>query len=209
VTDPDLTLIAALLDRSASMTVIASATEEGFRGFLAEQAKLPGRLEVTLAQFDHHYQLMYAPTPVADVPEFVLDPRGNTALLDAMGRFITETGEELAARPEHERPGTVIVVVMTDGEENASREWHVGAIRKLVEQQRERWQWQFIFLGANIDAIKVGRDYGFRAGQTITYGANDFGTHSVMDSVNAVATATRSGTVAAFTDQDRAAALGE
>jgi len=203
VTDSDLTLIAALLDRSGSMATIKTDTEGGFRTFLADQREQPGRLEVTLAQFDDKYELVYPPTPAAEVPDFVLSPRGSTALLDALGRFITDIGAKLAERPEEQRPGTVIVVVMTDGVENSSCEWNIGEIRELVTSQREQWQWQFVFLGANLDAVAVGRNMGMAAGQTIAYAATSAGTHAVMHSVSRSTTDMRTGGDGHFTNTER------
>ena len=94
--------------------------------------------------------------PVADVPPLNLQPRGSTALLDAMGRLITDTGRKLVALSENERPGNVIVAIMTDGMENASREWTHPAIKSLVEQQTKDYGWQFLYMGADQDAIEVG-----------------------------------------------------
>lgn len=121
----------------------------------ASSAAEPGQCEVTLAQFDTEYEVLYPPTDIAAVPEFVVDPRGRTALRDASGRFITEVGQ-LAALPEDQRPGKVICLIMTDGHENASEKWTWEAVKALITQQREVYGWEFIFLGANIDAVEVG-----------------------------------------------------
>ena len=115
MTDQTLTHLYFLLDRSGSMQSIKSDTEGGFAAFVEEQRTAPGRCRVTLAQFDDRYEEVYADRDVADVRPLDLQPRGRTALLDAMGRLVTDAGERLAALPEQERPGTVIVAVMTDG----------------------------------------------------------------------------------------------
>jgi hypothetical protein len=208
MTNPDLTLIAALLDRSYSMSTIKESTEAGYNTFIKAQCELPGELLVTLAQFDHAYEVVYPPTLVMTVPPFTLQPRGNTALCDALGRFIIETGEYLAALPEEARPGKIIVVVMTDGEENASREWTDEQVKALVKRQQEEWNWEFVFLGANIDAVTTGARFGFNAGSSITYTANAAGTASVMDSMNEYVVNTRSGLHTTFSDADRTRALG-
>ena len=88
-----------------------------------EQRQQPGQCQVTLAQFDTVYEVLYSATDIAEVPEFVVQPRGMTAMLDATGKFITEIGEQLSALPEAERPGHVICLIMTDGMENSSHEW--------------------------------------------------------------------------------------
>jgi hypothetical protein len=98
------------------------------------------------------------------VPPLALAPRGSTALLDSMGRLITDAGATLAALPEDQRPGTVVVAVMTDGHENASKEWTRLAIRSLVEQQTTAYHWQFLYMGADQDAIEVGASIGVDAG---------------------------------------------
>jgi hypothetical protein len=105
------------------MQSIREDTVGGFDAFIAEQREQPGECRVTLAQFDDQYELVYADRPIQEVPGLVLQPRGTTALLDAIGRLVTDAGAGLAALPEAERPGTVIVGIMTDGHENASKEW--------------------------------------------------------------------------------------
>ncbi|HET9143472.1 vWA domain-containing protein [Actinophytocola sp.] len=170
MTRPDLTRIYFLLDRSGSMESIRTDTEGGFAAFVEEQRKAPGHCQVTLAQFDHRYDVVYSGVPVADIPPLVLKPRGRTALLDAMGTLITDAGEELAALPENDRPGNVIVAVMTDGHENASREWTHSAIRALVERQTTTYSWQVLYMGADQDAIEVGSRLGVNRDFAVTYG---------------------------------------
>ncbi|MGV1089291.1 MAG: vWA domain-containing protein [Mycobacterium sp.] len=174
MTDSNKTLIAALLDRSGSMERCKPATEDGWRDLIDEQRGERGRCEVTLAQFDSEYEVLYPPTDVAAVPEFVLDPRGSTALLDSTGRFITEVGEQLAALPEEQRPGKVICLIMTDGFENASRHWSWDGVKGLITQQRDVYGWEFIFLGANIDAVAVGRRMGVDADSALTFASDSY-----------------------------------
>lgn len=170
MTRADLTHLYFLLDRSGSMQSIKADTEGGFAAFIAEQRTAPGDCRVTLAQFDNEYDVVFSDVPIADVPALDLQPRGSTALLDAMGRLITTAGQELAALKEDERPGTVIVAVMTDGHENASQEWTHPAIKALVEQQTNGFAWQFLYMGADQDAIEVGASLGVAAGASVTYG---------------------------------------
>lgn len=174
MTDSNKTLIAALLDRSGSMSSSKPATEDGWRDLITEQGGEPGSCEVTLAQFDTEYEVLYPRTDIAAVPEFVVEPRGRTALLDATGRFITEIGEQLAALPEQQRPGTVICLIMTDGFENASRQWSWDGIKALITQQRDVYGWEFIFLGANIDAVEVGARMGVDANDALTFAAGSY-----------------------------------
>lgn len=171
MTRSDLTHLYFLLDRSGSMQSIKTDTEGGFAAFIEEQRKaVDGECRVTLAQFDNVYELVYSEIPLSEVPPLDLAPRGSTALLDAMGTLITDAGAKLAALPEDQRPGTVVVAVMTDGHENASREWTHAAIKALVEQQTEQYRWQFMYMGADQDAIEVGRSIGVSAEHAVTYG---------------------------------------
>jgi hypothetical protein len=169
MTDPNLTHIYFLLDRSGSMNTIVDDMVGGFDAFIAEQRKAPGSCRVTLAQFDDAYEEVYADRPIAAVPPLVLQPRGTTALLDSIARLINDAGQRLAALPEDERPGTVIVGIMTDGLENASREWTHPQVKQLIERQTSDYSWQFLYLGADQDAVEVGMSIGVGAGQSVTY----------------------------------------
>lgn len=206
MTDPNYTHISILVDRSGSMASIKTDTEGGVNTLLNDQAKEPGRATLALAQFDTEYETVYGPGDLQAAPKFVLTPRSSTALLDAMGRSITETGEYLASLPEDQRPAHVIFVVATDGYENASREWTRERVFELVKQQREQYGWTFIYLGANQDAIQVGASMGFAVGQTITYDATREGTQSVYASTSSIVRGARKGGRTSFSDADRAAA---
>lgn len=191
------------------METSKKATEDGWRELLNEQRQHPGACQVTLAQFDTEYELVYPTTDIADVPEFILQPRGMTALLDAAGRFITQIGEQLSALPEDRRPGNVICMIMTDGMENSSHEWTWDSVKKLITQQQDEWNWKFIFLGANIDAVEIGGRMGVPQAAAMTYADGDAG--AVSDSYASVAreiVGSRSGREMAFSTQDRAAAMG-
>jgi len=210
MTDSNKTLIAALLDRSGSMEESKRFTEDGWRELINTQRSEPEYCEVTLAQFDTEYEVLYPPTVIAEVPEFVLVPRGGTALLDSAGRFITEVGEQLAALPEDQRPGRVICLIMTDGMENASRQWTWEAIKTLITQQREAYGWKFIFLGADIDAVEVGERLGVDPRYAMTF---DKRSHSTVHATYARASAMVTGLKRdyldeGFSDDDRARAMG-
>ena len=169
MSNPDRTLLVFLLDRSGSMQSIKSDVEGGFAAFIDEQRQAPGDCAATLAQFDTEYELVYDRVPVGEVPALNLQPRGSTALLDAMGKLITDTAAQLDAAPEAERPGTVIVAIMTDGYENSSREWTHPAIKSLVEQQTKHG-WEFLYMGADQDAIEVGASLGVQRDKSVSYG---------------------------------------
>ena len=169
MTDPHFTHIAFLLDRSGSMQSIRDDTVGGFEAFVAEQREQPGRCTVSLAQFDNDYEEVYVDVPVREVPPLQLVPRGSTALVDAIGRLVNATGARLAELPEDRRPGTVIVGIMTDGLENASREFTRPQIKAMITTQTDTYGWQFMYLGANQDAVEVGTSLGVDPGMAVTY----------------------------------------
>lgn len=169
MTNNDLTLLGVLVDHSLSMTVSQAAMQRGLNSFITEQAGVPGQCEITLAEFDHEYRLVWPVQDIKKAGRYELVPRGNTALLDAMGRFITDIGTDLRNRHESLRPDKVIILVVTDGEENASRTWTRTAVKQLVENQQGQWKWEFIFLGANMDAIAEGGSVGFLAANSMTF----------------------------------------
>lgn len=211
MTNPNLTWIVFLLDRSGSMQSIKTDTEGGFAAFIGEQRHATGECAVTLAQFDNEYEIVYSGLSVADVPALNLQPRGSTALLDAMGRLITDTGQKLATMPENERPGNVVVAIMTDGMENSSREWTHPAIKSLVEQQTKNYGWQFLYMGADQDAIEVGGRLGVAPTHAVTYSRGNVDAVMAASSANLAAfrdarvfdtTASMPG----YTDEQRASA---
>jgi hypothetical protein len=183
MTDPSLTLVAALLDRSGSMVSIADDTRGGFDTFIDAERGHDGKTVVTLAQFDDRYEMVYDAVPIDQVTPLDLQPRGMTALYDAVGKFVIEVGESLASLPEGERPGSVTVLVMTDGQENSSREWTNQAVQQLIEQQETRYGWDFVFLGANMDAVETGTQMGFKADKSLTYDASSVGVSAAFSAV--------------------------
>jgi hypothetical protein len=213
MTDPRKALIAVLLDRSGSMESIKSDTEGGFNAFIAEQRKQPGEVNVTLAQFDTEYEVVYANKSVGDVPRLDLQPRGGTALYDSLGRLITDVGAALAATQEDDRPGKVIVVVMTDGHENSSTEWTHDAVSSVIRRQEGDYAWEFVFLGANMDAVAIGQQLGFAADRSMTYATTGAGVASAFaansDLVSRLRAAPAGTRVDGFSEAERAAAKGE
>ncbi|MDH6284950.1 vWA domain-containing protein [Prescottella agglutinans] len=165
----ELTHLAFLLDRSGSMRSSKSDVEGGFAAFIDDQRAAVGECTVTLAQFDNSYEVVYQGVPLDQVPALDLRPRGRTALLDAMGTLITDVSAEINSLPEEERPGTVIVAIMTDGHEHSSREWSRPAIKSLVELHSNQFDWQFLYMGADQDAVEVGTRLGVKRDQSLTY----------------------------------------
>ncbi len=165
----DLTDIVLVIDRSGSMQAVREDAEGGVNSFIEDQAKEPGDALLTLVQFDTEYEFVHRGVPIGEVPTYELHPRGGTALLDAVGRSIIETGNRLAAMDEKDRPGLVIFVVMTDGLENSSMEFTKAKINEMVEHQQSKYSWQFTFLGANQDAFAEAGAMGFARSGTANY----------------------------------------
>jgi len=192
------TEIAFILDRSGSMQAMTQAAIAGFNEFLlAQQATCddhgqPLPATFTLILFDHEYLPIHNRASIHSAQPLTLEtyqPRGNTALLDAIGRTIDYIGRELAATPQHERPSKVIIAILTDGEENSSRFFTMAEINQRITHQTAQYQWEFLFLGANQDAIATAAHLGIQAHNSATLVADeaDFqaGNQAVSDKVAA------------------------
>lgn len=155
-----------VLDRSGSMSGLAAYTIGGFNELIEKQKKIEGDAYVTTVLFDHEYEVLHdhvALGEVAPLTDKEYFARGSTALLDAVGRTIDSVGARLAAAPEEERPEHVVFVITTDGRENSSREYTAKQVREMVEHQQQKYSWQFVFLGANMDAVSEARNLGISA----------------------------------------------
>jgi hypothetical protein len=203
----DLTDITLVVDRSGSMETIRADAEGGVNTLITDQAREPGEALLTLVQFDTEYEFVHRGVPLDRVPRYRLVPRGGTALLDAVGRAINETGARLAAMPEADRPGLVVFVVMTDGHENSSREFTKATVREMIERQQAVYSWQFTFLGADADAFDEAAGLGISAQgaarfQPSKVGAAYRGTSAKLSRMRAQKTAGRE-VSNEFTDQER------
>lgn len=159
----DLTDITLVVDRSGSMGEIQSDAQGGVNAFIEKQAAEPGEALLTLVQFDTEYEFVHKGEPIKQVPKYTLMPRGMTALLDAVGRAINETGERLAKIAEQDRPGLVVFVIMTDGLENSSHEFTSSQVKEMIEEQQTKYSWHFTFLGADQDAFAEAGKLGIDA----------------------------------------------
>lgn len=171
----DLTDITLVVDRSGSMQDIRSDAEGGVNAFIENQAQEPGEALLTLVQFDTEYEFLHQGVPMVDVPKYELVPRGATALLDAVGRAINETGERLSKMNEADRPGLVVFVVMTDGLENSSQEFSKPRIREMIQHQQKVYAWQFTFLGADQDAFAEASAMGMDAAGAANFSKDKVG----------------------------------
>jgi uncharacterized protein YegL len=177
----NLTEIAFILDRSGSMKSVTEAAITGFNEFLRDQQKAEGQARLTLVLFDNEYLVPLDGIPVQeavalDTTTYV--PRASTALLDAIGTTIDRLGARLSAMPEKDRPGQVIVAILTDGEENSSEKFTWKDISHRILEQTNTYKWQFLFLGANQDAIATAANLNIAAANASAYTADKIGTHS-------------------------------
>jgi len=200
----DLCEIAVVLDRSGSMEQTKADAEGGFNQFIADQRKEQGRCNVSLMQFDTVFETVYQGKPIAEVPKLDLRPRGSTALLDAIGKTINTLGTCLAKTAERDRPGKVIVLIVTDGQENSSREFTYPKIDEMIRHQRDKYNWSFIFIGANQDAIATAVRMGIDASYALTSADNAVGSRRAYDSSSKLVALLRAKKVQkGFTDEDR------
>lgn len=183
MTNPDYTALLLIVDRSGSMASIRDDMVGGLESLLAQQAKQPGQLTVDIVAFDDRveHQATFADPSTVRVE---LEPRGMTALLDALGESLEGFRSALEAMPQHARPDTVQVVVVTDGHENASTKWSLPRVNRLVTELTAELGWDFVYLGAGQDAIEVGRGLGFDAGSSMAWEASSDAVDASSASLN-------------------------
>ena len=199
-----LTELAIILDRSGSMASVAHDMEGGFDKFMADQRATPnGDCRVSLTQFDSlGVETLYNGKALADVPRLVLEPRGNTPLLDAVGKTVVALRERIGREAAPADGRRVLVLVITDGEENASVEYTKAQVKTLVEGQRAAG-WDFIYLGANVDAFAEAGGMGIAAASTSPYTATPTGVAHGFSAASSRVASYRAGGSAAFTDAER------
>ena len=172
----DLTEIVFILDRSGSMEGLEKETIGGFNGFVKQQAKI-GPTCLTTVLFDDKYEILHNGIDAGDVvlTDREYFTRGYTALLDAVGKTINNVGSRLSETPEASRPGKVIFVITTDGMENASHEFSHTKVKSMITHQTEKYGWEFIFMGANIDVAEEGGKLGVAVDRSVSFAASSKG----------------------------------
>lgn len=215
----DYTHISVVLDRSGSMANIADDMIGGLNSFIDEQKKLPGKATISLTKFDDRIDEVFKFEDLKLVRKITrqdLEPRGGTALYDTIAQVIDRTGAHLNDMPEEVRPLVVIVLVITDGHENSSKEHTAESVKSLIEHQKEKYSWQFVFLGSNQDAVLEGKKFGVAGGQSLSYTSNSLGVQAAMASASNLVYCTRASAVktGVVTEQsfeafDREAARGK
>ena len=177
----DTTEILIIMDKSGSMGPRQADAIGGFNNFLKDQKAEPGEANLTLVQFDTTYNILYTGKPireVEDLTEKTYRPGGGTALNDAVARAVIETGKRLSDTPEADRPEKVICVIITDGEENSSREHSKEQVQEMVKHQEEKYDWAFVYLGANVDAFDAARQLGISADMAVNFASSAQGVRS-------------------------------
>lgn len=207
----DYTHIAVILDRTGSMESIREDTIGGFNAFVNQQKAEPGVVTLTLVQFDSQdpYEVIHKFKALAAVPALTREtfvPRASTPLLDAMGRGINDLEKSLTEMKEEEKPSRVVMVIITDGQENSSCEFQKDQIATMIEEKQSQAAWQFLFLSADLAAIDDALASGIRADATICFSPSAQGTAAAWASASARVAdyrADRSKNVS-FTAEDRA-----
>ena len=175
----NLTELVFILDKSGSMSGLEKDTIGGYNSLMEKQRKLDGECVITTVLFDNRYELLHdridlrAVAPITEKEYFV---GGATALLDAIGRTIHKIAAVQEHTAEEYRAGKVMFVIITDGEENASREYSAAQVKELIKRQKECYGWEFIFLGANIDAAETAGRFGIDADRAADYVPDGRGT---------------------------------
>lgn len=209
MSNPNKAEIIMIVDKSSSMFPKRQESISGFNVFIEEQKKLPGEAFLTLCLFDTKYEIVKNGVPLKDVQPWTTDdynPSGYTALLDAVGRTIDETGKRLSDLKEEDRPGVVIVCVLTDGEENSSREYNRATVQEKIKHQTGKYGWQFIYLGNNPDTLadkQQAVNLGFARTMVSSLGARAGAVSQSYGNVARSVTSARMGkTIKSLDDQD-------
>ena len=174
-----LTEIVFILDRSGSMSGLESDTIGGFNSLIKKQRKEECEAVVSTVLFDDTCEVIHDRVPmdkVAKLTEDVYFVRGCTALLDAVGGAIHHIGNIHKYARDEDRPEKTLFIITTDGMENASHRYTYAKVKKMVERQKDKYGWEFLFLGANMDAIEVAGNIGIRADRAVTYQCDEEGT---------------------------------
>ena len=185
-----------ILDKSGSMSGLEADTIGGYNAMLAKQKNEEGEAAVTTVLFNHGIDLLHDRINVrgiAPITEMEYEVGGTTALLDAIGSSIQKIGNVQKRTSEAERAENVLFVITTDGMENASREYNYEKVKAMIEHQKVTYGWEFIFLGANIDALSTAAKFGIQEEFAVNYHADSEGTQANFEALNEAVTSFRQG----------------
>ena len=189
-----VTQIVFILDRSGSMHHLEEDTIGSFNNLIKKQKKEEGYAYVTTVLFDNHIELLHHNQSIKTINPITNNEyyaRGTTALLDAIGITLRKTRHEYNDLFKEERPDNVMFVIITDGMENASKEFTRSKVKKHIERAKERYNWEFLFIGANIDAVKEGSFMGISADRSVDFYADKKGSETVYRTINKTITSYR------------------
>ena len=192
----NLTEIVFILDRSGSMSGLEKDTIGGFNSMIEKQKKEDGDALVSTVLFDHETNVIMDRVPIRDVkPLTDMDyvPRGSTALIDALGGAIHHIGNVHKYAREEDRPEHTLFVITTDGMENASHFYTSDEVKRKIRRQTDLYGWEFLFLGANIDAVETARRYGIDETHTASYVSDSMGTRRNYAAMDAAISSVRRG----------------
>lgn len=185
-----------ILDRSGSMGGLETDTIGGFNTMLKKQKAIDGDCLLTTVLFDNTYELLHDRIDIRAVGEITEKEYfvgGSTALLDAIGRTIQKIGNAQKRTAEEYRASKVMMVIITDGHENASREYSSQKVKAMIERKKDRYGWEFVFLGANIDAVETAARYGIHRDRAQTYRADTQGVELNFCVLNNMVSSVREG----------------
>ena len=190
----NLTEIVFILDRSGSMAGLEDDTIGGFNSMIRKQKMEAGEAYISTILFDNVSEVIHDRVDIQKIQPMTRKDyyvRGCTALLDAVGKAIHHIGNVHKYAREEDRPEKTLFVITTDGMENASREYTYERVRKMIEHEKEKYGWEFLFLGANIDAAKEAARFGIREDRAANYHADKKGTAVIYEAMNAAVCSVR------------------
>lgn len=184
-----ITELVFILDRSGSMSGLESDTIGGFNAMIDKQKKQDGECYVSTVLFDNVSEVLHDRVKLADIKPMTENEytvRGCTALIDAIGGAIHHIGNVHKYARNEDVPEHTVFVITTDGMENASCKYSSDKVKRMIERQKEQYGWEFLFIGANIDAVETAAQYGIDKDRAVNYNADEVGTHILYESVSAV-----------------------
>ncbi len=208
MTKQDYTAVVLVVDRSGSMQSISATVQGALEEFVNAQLAEDGTLTIDTVFFDDRVENRASfVDPSKEKLDLTLQPRGMTALFDAVGTKVDSFGQALANLSEDERPSKVIFVIATDGAENSSKEYTQQALAEKIKHQQDAYGWDFTFIGANQDAVLTAKGLNIPMGSAITFDANAGGAESVLRSMSTYVASARKGFAAGYSDSDRDGAV--
>lgn len=190
----NLTEMIFILDRSGSMSGLVSDTIGGYNGMIDKQRGEEGEASVTTVLFDDRYEILFDNVDIKKVPALTTKEyyaRGLTALLDAIGKTVNQVAARHNNSVDSAIPEKTVVVIITDGMENASQEYNLRTVKSMIEKQKEEFGWEFIFIGANIDAVSVAGGMGIDASRAANYHADKIGTEKNFSAIGNLCSSVR------------------